>query len=115
MTRNAARGAGGVSTSLSLGRILTSAGTPTSETLEEVVRRRTALAAALVAVVLLLMALPEDAWADGRHRHHFVRSRIVIGVGPVWWGAYPWYYPPPYYVYGPPAVVVQEPPVYIQR
>ncbi len=68
----------------------------------------------------------------GRHYDHSgPRGRVVIGVGPTWWGPlypfdpYPWPYPypylrpypyPPYYGYpGPPVVVQEEPPVYVER
>jgi len=92
---------------------------------------RKAAAVLLLAVALLLIpAVPSDAWGHAGHGHPGFRhaqpgfrSRVFIGVGPAfWWGPpYPywWYYPyswyyPPYYVYPSPPVVVQEPPVYVQ-
>jgi hypothetical protein len=92
---------------------------------------RRLIARALVLTLLLIVALGMPAQArggrgshhgghHGGHRHH-VHGRVVVGVGPWWWGpAYPyWYYPPPYYAYPPPYystpnVVIDEPPVYIQ-
>jgi hypothetical protein len=79
---------------------------------------------AIAIVVLMTAALavsvgPSEAW--GRH---VFRTRVFVGVGPVWWGpAYPYwwgpgyypywrYYPPAYYP--PPPVVVREPPVYVE-
>jgi hypothetical protein len=81
---------------------------------------RKALVVLLVAVVALLAVAPLYAEAGGRG----VRSRVFIGVGPAWWGPYPYYsypyyygypwpYYPPYYAYPP--LVRQEPPVYIEQ
>ena len=79
--------------------------------------RRVAVSS-LLAVALLLAAVPSDAWSRHGHFHHpRFHTSVFIGVGPAfWWGPpYPyWWYPPPYYVYAPPPVIVQEPPVYIQ-
>jgi hypothetical protein len=78
--------------------------------------RKSALVSLLAVALLLVAAVPSDAWQ--RHRGG-VRGRVLIGVGPAfWWGApYPywWYYPAPYYVYPPPAIIVEQPPVYIQQ
>jgi len=63
---------------------------------------------------LLVAAVPSHAFPH----HGFVRTRVFVGVGPVWWGApYPyWYYPPPpVYVVPAPTPVVVEPPVYTQQ
>ena len=71
------------------------------------------LATPLVVALLLLTAVPSDAWRG----HGGTRVFVGFGVGP-WWGYpyYPyWYYPPPYYVYAPPTVVVQQPPVYVEQ
>jgi hypothetical protein len=61
-----------------------------------------------VIALLVLIAPPSDAW---------VRGRVIVGVGPGWWGPPWWYYPPyPAYVYAPPpTVVVEQPPVYVQQ
>lgn len=78
---------------------------------------RRAVAALLLIALAALMSGPLVAEA---------RTRVFVGVGPIWWdpfwlfpyapyGAPYWVYPPPYYVYAPPPVVVEEPPVYIQR
>lgn len=76
---------------------------------------RRSLAVLLAVGVILVAAEPSQAWTRG-FRGHVVRSRVIVGVGPVFVGPYPyWYYPPPYYVYTPPPVVVQEPPVYVQQ
>ena len=83
--------------------------------------RKSALVSLLAVALLLVAAVPSDAWQ--RHRGG-VRGRVFIGVGPAfWWGApypyrpYPYwgYYPAPYYVYPPPAIIVEQPPVYIQQ
>jgi hypothetical protein len=70
--------------------------------------KKSALVSLLVLVVLLLSAVPGQAW------HHPWHRGVFIGVGP-WWGpGYPYaWYPPPYY--GPPTVVVQEPPTYVEQ
>lgn len=75
---------------------------------------RALVAAGLAVIVLAVTGTP----APATHLH----GRVVIGIGPFWWGApygywpysypYPPYYPPYYY---PPPVIVQEPPVYIER
>jgi len=79
---------------------------------------RAAAVLVLAAVLIGLAAAPGSAT---------VRGHVVIGVGPVWWGGYPypWWGPYPYwrhpywpyapYAYYPPPVIVTEPPVYIQR
>ncbi len=76
--------------------------------------RKSALVSLLAVALLLVAAVPSDAWRG----HHGVRGRAFIGIGPsFWWGPpYPywWYYPPPYYAYPPPPIIVQEPPVYVQ-
>ena len=76
---------------------------------------RKSVLVSLLAVALLVAAVPSDAW----QRHRGVQGHVFIGVGPAfWWGPpYPywWYYPPPYYVYSSPPVIVQQPPVYIQQ
>ncbi len=89
--------------------------------------RRSALSL-LLAVALLLAAVPSEAWSrHGRFRHPGVHTGVFIGVGPAfWWGPsypywwyppypYSWYPPPPYYAYSPPPVIVQQPPVYVQQ
>ena len=84
--------------------------------------RKSALVSLLAVALLLVAAVPSDAW----QRHRGVRGHVFIGVGPAfWWGPpYPywWYYPPPYYVYSPPPVIyssppviVEQPPVYVQQ
>jgi hypothetical protein len=73
-------------------------------------------------VFLLLASTPALAW-DHHHGWHYYRPRVVIGVGPFWWGPpyAPWgYYPPYVAAYPPPVVVVQPqpaevPPVYVER
>ncbi len=87
---------------------------------------------AMVAAAALLMGTTFPSEAADRHQgghhfgggHHFrphlnqVRTRVFVGVGPVWWGPGWWGPPPyayPYPVYTPPVVVQQEPPVYIQQ
>ena len=67
----------------------------------------------MVAVLALVLALPDGAWAQRRGSHHhrtvFVGSAFYIG-SPYW---YP--YPGPYY-YGPAFVATEMPPtVYIER
>ena len=78
--------------------------------------RRSAAVSLLAITLLLVPAVPSDAWRGRAHPR--VRTHVFIGVGPAfWWGPpYPywWYYPPPYYMYAPPPVVVEEPPVYVQ-
>ena len=78
--------------------------------------KKSALITLLAVALLLVAAVPSDAWQ--RHLGH-VRGRVFIGVGhPFWWGPphpYWWYYPPPSYVYSPPPVIVEQPPVYIQQ
>jgi hypothetical protein len=70
------------------------------------------LAAPLVVALLLLTAVPSDAWR-GHHWHG--GPRVFVGFGPAWGYPY-WYYPPPpYYMYAPPTVVVQQPPVYVEQ
>jgi hypothetical protein len=81
--------------------------------------KRSTIVRLLVIALLLVIAAPTQVWSHGRHRHHGVRARVFVGVGPsFWWGPpyYPywWYYPPAYYRY-PAPVIVQEPPVYIQQ
>lgn len=81
--------------------------------------RKSVLVSLLAVALLLIAAVPSDAW----QRQRGVRGHVFIGVGPAfWWGPpypywyYPhWYYPPPYYVYSPPPVIVEQPPVYTQQ
>jgi hypothetical protein len=83
--------------------------------------RPVAAVAALLVAALVLGA--DTAPAEARTRWHV---GVSVGVGPVWWGPYPygwgpypyaypyaWYAPPPYYVY-PPTIVVEPPPVYVE-
>ncbi|MBI3637435.1 MAG: hypothetical protein HY216_14675 [Candidatus Rokubacteria bacterium] len=77
--------------------------------------RKTVWASLFAVALLLVAAVPSDAWT--RHGHHF-RSRVFIGVGPAFVVGAPWwyYYPPaPYYVYSPPIIVQEQPPVYVQQ
>jgi len=74
-----------------------------------------------VVVLLLLASTPALAW-DHHHGWHYYRPRVVIGVGPLWWGPpyAPWGYYPPYVAAYPPPVVVQPQPaevspVYVER
>lgn len=74
--------------------------------------KRSAVVLLLALALLLVHAAPGLAW----HRHHGVRTRVFVGIGPsFWWGPYWWYYPPPYYVYSPPQVIIQSPPIYVQQ
>ena len=76
------------------------------------------LATPLVVALLLLTAVPSQAWSRHHHWHGGPRVFVGFGVGPVWgYPYYPyWYYPPPYYVYAPPpTVVVEQPPVYVEQ
>jgi hypothetical protein len=70
----------------------------------------------LALLLVLVTAVPSDAWrgAHGHHWHGGSRVFVGFGFGP-WWGYPYWYYPPPYYVYAPPTVVVQQPPVYVEQ
>jgi len=78
-------------------------------------------------ILLLLASAPALAWDHHGWRYYY-RPRVVIGVGPVWWGPpfAPWGPPPVVAVYPPTAVVVPPPvvvqpqpapapPVYVQR
>jgi hypothetical protein len=94
--------------------------------------RKSAVAAALLVALFVMITAPGLAWArhglydHGLRRHparvhgvhpyrHRPRVRVFVGIGPVIPYRY-WYYPPPYYAYAPPRVIVQEPPpVYIQQ
>ncbi len=62
-------------------------------------------------VVALLLASPVPSEARG---HVFFNFTVPLGVGPWWWGPYP-YYGYPYYYPAPPVVVQQAPPVYVQQ
>jgi hypothetical protein len=92
--------------------------------------RRPAWVAVLVIALLLVSAVPNLAWSQGRHSHSGVRTHLFVGVGPgFWWGPsypywhypppyygyYPGYYSPPYYGYSPPPVVMSEPQAYTQQ
>jgi hypothetical protein len=79
-------------------------GSPERMVRGDAMKRSILLSLVLVVPLLLLAAMPSEAW----------HGRVFVGVGP-WWGPYPyWWYPPPYY-YAPPPVIVQEPPVYVQQ
>jgi len=70
---------------------------------------------AVIALLLVLAPASDAYWHRGG-------ARVVIGVGPGWWGwGSPWWYYPPYpypypYAYAPPTVVVQQPPpTYVEQ
>jgi hypothetical protein len=83
----------------------------------------------MLAMVLLLAAVPSQAWGHGWrghgwhghgwhgrgwHGHGYRSPRVSIRLGPVYgWGPL-WYGPPRVYTH-PPRVIVAEPPVYIER
>ena len=80
-------------------------------------RYRAVVVALVVGVLLLSVAV---AMSEAR-----VHWGVSIGLGPFWWGAYPygWYPPPNYYGYPPygyplsygyPSAMTVEPPVYMQ-
>jgi uncharacterized protein YbaR (Trm112 family) len=71
---------------------------------------------ALLAVLVLVVALPEPAWARGRGFHHHRHRSFFIGgaffAGPPVWYAYrpgPYYYGPAYQASNaPPSVYVEK-------
>jgi len=73
---------------------------------------------------------PPRGWHghSGSYGHSGSHGRVIVGVGPAWWGPgypYSWPYPYPYpqpYLYPPsygypepPGIVQEEPPVYLER
>jgi len=50
--------------------------------------KKTAMVALLGVALLLVAAIPSHAFPH----HGFVRTRVFIGVGPGWWGPYPYWY-----------------------